>query len=296
MLQTLIFGLSSGAMYALMALAIGIIYSTTRIFNFCHASIIMLGAMVAYYCIGVYDLPYIVGVLVAIGVNCVVNIVLYYTCLKGLGDLLSTSSWMITLFGAGLLLNNGARIIFGANENPFPYLFGGASFKIGSATILWHEIGMIVFAVVIGVAYQLLCQKTSFGRALRAVSFKPKTARLMGINSDGIIQICFLLAAAVAAIGGVLIAPTTFASFAMTTTIGLKGYAAAVIGGVGDTKGAFVGGFLLGLIECIVTMFIPAGLKDAFSFVLMIIIIIFLPGGVLSAKIFTHGNSATEKV
>lgn len=296
MLQTLIFGLSSGAIYALMALAIGIIYSTTRIFNFCHASIIMTGAMVAYYCIGVYHMPYVVGVLVAIAVNCVINIVLYYVCLKGLGDLTTTSNWMITLFGAGLLLNNGARMVFGANENPFPYLFNGASFAIGSANILWHEIGMIVFAVVIGASYQLLCQKTRFGRALRAVSFKPRTARLMGINSDAIIQVCFLMAAAVAAIGGVLIAPTTFASFNMTTTIGLKGYAAAVLGGIGDTKGAFIGGFLLGLMECIVTMFVPAGLKDAFSFVLMIVVIIFLPGGVLSAKIFTHGRSATEKV
>ena len=82
----------------------------------------------------------------------------------------------------------------------------------------------------------------------------------------------------------------------MTTTIGLKGYAAAVLGGIGDTKDAFIGGFLLGLMECIVTMFVPAGLKDAFSFVLMIVVIIFLPGGVLSAKIFTHGRSATEKV
>ena len=192
-----------------------------------------------------------------------------------------------------VVLNNVARMVFGANQNPFPYLFNGASITVGDATVLWHEIFTIVFAVVIGVTYQQICQKTKFGRALRAVSFKPQTAKLMGISSNLIIQLCFMLAAVVAAIGGVLIAPTTFASFSMTTTIGLKGYAAALIGGLGDTKGAFVGGFLLGLIECIITLFIPAGLKDAVSFVL---VIIFLPGGVLSAKIFTHGRSATEKV
>ena len=296
MLQTLVFGLSIGAIYALMALAIGMIYSTTRILNFCHASIIMTGAMVAYYCIGVYNMPYLVGVGIAIVVNILINIAVYFASLKGLGDLLSNVNWIITLFGMSIVLNNLARIVFGANQNPFPYLFNGASIKVGDATILWHEIFCIVFAIVIGVAYQLLCQKTKFGRALRAVSFKPQTAKLMGINSNLIIQFCFMLAAVVAAIGGVLIAPTTFASFSMTTTIGLKGYAAALIGGLGDTKGAFVGGFLLGLVECIVTLFLPAGLKDAISFIIMIMVIIFLPGGVLSAKIFTHGRSATEKV
>ena len=296
MLQTLVFGLSIGAIYAFMALALGMIYSTTQILNFCHATVIMIGAMVAYYCIGVFGMPYLVGVLIAIAVNATINIIVYYACLKGVGDFLSNINWIITLFGMSIVLNNVSRIVFGANQNPFPYLFNGASVKIGNATILWHEIFCIVFAIVIGVIYQQICQKTKFGRALRAVSVKPQTAKLMGINSNLIIQICFIMSAAVAAFGGVLIAPTTFASFSMTSSIGLKGYAAALIGGLGNTKGAFIGGFMLGLIECIVTLFIPAGLKDAVSFVIMIIVIIFLPGGVLSAKIFTHGNSATEKV
>ena len=296
MLQTLVFGLSSGAIYALMALAIGMIYSTTRILNFCHATMIMLGAMVAYWCIGVYHLPYVVGVLIAMAINMVINVIIYYVCVKGLGDFTKNSNWMITLFGMSVLLNNIARMLFGANQNPFPYLFKGAAFSIAGAKILWHEVGMIVFAVVIGVVYQTICQKTRFGRALRAISYKPQTAKLMGVNSNGIILACFAMSAAVAAIGGVLIAPTTFASYTMTTTIGLKGYAAALIGGLGNTKGAFIGGIILGLVECIITMFVPAGLKDAFSFVLMIVVIIFLPGGVLSAKIFTKGNVATEKV
>jgi branched-chain amino acid transport system permease protein len=118
----------------------------------------------------------------------------------------------------------------------------------------------------------------------------------MGIKSEKIILLCFAMAGVVAAIGGVLIAPITFASYTMTLSIGLKGFAAAVLGGFGNTKGAFVGGLILGVTESYISLFIPAGIKDSISFVIMIIVIIFLPGGIMSAKIFNKDGYATEKV
>ena len=295
-MQQLIFGLANGSIYALMALAIGMVSSTTGIVNFAYASVVMMGAMVSWWMMVIYDFNYLPALIVAIVVSIVLNIVVYETCVKKLGNLLDNVAWIITLFGASIIMDNVARMIFGTEPQAFPYLFEGKMIPILDANIMLHELMMITVAIVIGVVYQTVIQKTRFGRAVRAVAFKPSTAELMGIKSEKIILSCFAMAGAVSAIGGVLIAPITFASYTMTMSISLKGFAAAVLGGFGDTKGAFVGGLILGLIESFIAVFIPAGIKDSISFVIMIIVIIFLPGGIMSANIFKRNWTATEKV
>lgn len=296
-MQTLIFGLAYGSMYALLALAIGIVFSTTYIINFAHASVVMAGAMVAYWCIGVYHLPYLVALCAGIGVNVVLSILIYKLCVEKLGDLTVNIGWIITLFGASLIIDNLALMVFGMQANPFPRLFGDEKIFVFGANIYVHEVVMILIAAVIGIAYQMMCSKTKFGRGLRAVSAKPQTAKLMGINSTFMIIVSFVLAGTVAAIAGCLIAPYTYASYTMTSSLGMKGFAAALIGGLGNTKGAFIGGITLGLIEQLLTvMGVSPGFLGAFSFIIMILVIIFLPGGILSAKIFTRSRATTEKI
>lgn len=295
-MQQLIFGLANGSIYALMALAIGMVSSTTGIVNFAYASTVMMGAMVSWWMMAIYHMSYLPALLVAIVVSIVLNVIIYETCVKKLGNLLDNVAWIITLFGASIILDNTARMVFGTEPQAFPYLFDGKVIHILDANIMLHELMMITIAIVIGVVYQTVIKKTRFGRAVRAVAFRPSTAELMGIKSEKIIIACFAMAGAVAAIGGALIAPITFASYTMTLSIGLKGFAAAVLGGFGNTKGAFVGGLILGLIESFVAIFIPAGMKDSISFVIMIIVIIFLPGGILSAKIFNKNGLSAEKV
>jgi len=295
-MQQLIFGLANGSIYALMALAIGMVSSTTGIVNFAHASVVMMGAMVSWWMMVIYGFSYVPALIIAIAISIVLNIVMYETCVKKLGNLQHNVGWIITLFGASIILDNVARMVFGTEPQAFPYLFEGKVVKIMDANIMLHELMMITIAIVIGVVYQTVIKKTRFGRAVRAVAFRPSTAELMGIKSEYIILLCFAMAGAVAAVGGVLIAPITFASYTMTMSIGLKGFAAAVLGGFGNTKGAFIGGFSLGIIESFISIFIPAGIKDSISFVIMIIVIIFLPGGILSAKIFNKNGLASEKV
>lgn len=295
-MQHLIFGLANGSIYALMALAIGIVFSTTGVTNFAHASVIMLGAMVSFWCITVFHLPYLLSILIAIAVTAVVNILIYKLCVEKLGNLHTQVGWIVTTFGASITIENLCRMLFGTEPQAYPYLFDGKTLQIFGANIMLHEIMMIMVAVVIGLFYQALIQKTRFGRAIRAVSFQPSTARLMGIRSESVVLGCFGMAGVVASIAGALIAPITFASYTMTSAIGIKGFAAALIGGLGNATGAFVGGLLLGIIESIVGMFVPAGFKDAISFIIMIIFIVFLPGGILGAKIFNRGQGNAEKV
>ncbi len=295
-MQTLIFGLTFGGIYALMALAIGMINSTTRIMNFAHANLVMLGAMFSHWLCAIVGLGYWPSFLIALVANTLVGILLYKICVETLGNLANNSNWVVTQFGFSHILANGARMLFGNGTYPYDYMFNGARIRIGGVNILWHEILMILLAIVIGVAYQTMSSKTSFGRATRAVAWKSDTAQLMGINSNMIKLFGFAMAGAIAALTGILLAPVTYANYNMTASIGLKGFAAALIGGNGNTMGALIGGFALGLFECVLGLFVSSAIRDAISFAVMILVIIFLPGGVIGAKIFTKGSTTTEKV
>ncbi|WP_040207429.1 branched-chain amino acid ABC transporter permease [Neobacillus jeddahensis] len=295
-MQEIVTALANGSIYALMALAIGIIYSTTQIINFAHGSVIMIGAMTSYWLLSIFHMNYFTAILLAVLINIILSMVIYKVSVEKLGDLTQNSSWIVTLFGAGIILDNTARILFGTEPKAYPFLFDGHVISIFGTKIMIHEMMMILVAVIIGVLYQIVIQKTNFGRAVRAVSFRPDTARIMGIRSNRIVLMCFAISGAVAAISGALIAPITFASYTMTYSVGIKAFAAALIGGLGNTKGAFIGGISLGLIEGIASMIVPGGLKDAISFLIMIIVIIVLPGGILSAKLFTKGELKTEKI
>jgi branched-chain amino acid transport system permease protein len=278
-----------------MALALDIIATSTGIINFAHASAIMVGAMVAYWSFTIWHLPFAVAVIMGIGASILLNIIIYFACLRGLGNLKKDIGWIITLFGGAIIIENLARMIYGMQVNNFPFLFNGLRINFLGANIYLHEIIMIVVAAAIGVAYQTMATKTKLGRALRAVSVMPDTAALMGINSRSMILFAFALSGAVAAITGCLVAPYTYVSFVMTGSIGLKGYAAALIGGFGNTKGAFVGGITLGLIEQLITVLgAPPAFLNSFSFIVMILVVVFLPGGVINAKIFRRKPKAKE--
>lgn len=295
-MQTLIFGLTFGGIYALMSLAINVLYSTTRIMNFAHALVITFAAMLMRYLLVVAGMSVLPAFMITVVATMALNLISYKICIEPCGDLMKNNIWVITTFGLSHILENSCRLLFGSEIYPFPYMFDGAKIMIGETSVLWHEIFMFVFAILIGVAYQTMVNKTKFGRSLRAVAWKPDTALLMGINSKRVIMICFAISGAIAAVAAMLLAPVTYASFSMTANIGLKGYAATLIGGLGNTKGAIIGGFALGIIECILGMFVNAAMRDAVSFVIMILVIIFLPGGVMSAKIFNNGRSTAEKV
>jgi branched-chain amino acid transport system permease protein len=289
-------GLAMGSVYSLMALAINIIFSTTEIINFAHAAVIMFGAMVSYWCMAVFHIPFLPSLFIAIASTVVVNIVIYKACVEKLGNLATNLGWIVTTFGAAIIIENMSRMFFGTEPRMYPYLFDGKMVNLFGLEIMLHEICMLLIAILSGVFYETLMQKTRFGRAVRAVAFKPDVARLMGIRSELIIFICFAISGVIASFAGALIAPITFASYMMTSSIGIKGFAAALIGGLGNSKGSFVGGIILGLIESIVGMFLPTALKSAFSFTIMILVIIFLPGGILGAKFFARQDVNKQKV
>lgn len=281
MFEALESGIVMGSIYALLALAINIIYSTTGIINFAHGEIVMLGAMFGLTLIVGSGVPFIPGLIMACALIAIVAIFLYYTTIKPFGANLSKSlGWLMTTLGAGIVFKNIAMLVWGTQPQAFPPIGGTELIKMFGIKILPHDIWVLGITLLIALFFNVVLGKTMLGSAIKATSFSHNTTKLMGISADKMVLICFAMSGAVAGIAGVLIGPITFVGPEMTSTIGLKGFGAAIIGGIGDSRGAFAGGLLLGILEALAMTQVTPGYKDAIAFLIMIIAISIRPEGI----------------
>ncbi|KJS30576.1 MAG: hypothetical protein VR64_15260 [Desulfatitalea sp. BRH_c12] len=281
--ELLISGLVMGSIYALLALAINIIYSTTGIINFAHGELVMLGGMFGLVLVVNIGLPLVVGIVVAGGIVAVFAILLYYSTIKPFGDNLGGSlGWLMATLGAGIIFRNVAMLIWGSHPRPFPPLGGSELINIFGVNILQHEIWVLVITLLIAIFFNVVLDKTILGSAIKATASNRNTTRLMGISAEKMVLACFGMSGAVAAVAGFLISPITFAGPEMTVSIGLKGFGAAIIGGLGSSRGAFVGGLILGILEALSMTVVTPGYKDAIVFLVMILTITIKPEGIFN--------------
>lgn len=281
MFQALESGMVMGCIYALLALAINIIYSTTGIINFAHGELVMLGAMFGLTLIVGSGIPFLPGLILACALIALVAIILYITTVRPFGDNLGNSlGWLMATLGAGIVLKNIAMLVFGTQPKAFPPIGGSKLIQVFSIKILPHDIWVMVITLLIALFFNVVLGRTILGSAIKATSFNHNVTKLMGISAQKIVLICFSMSGIIAAIGGVLISPTTFVGPEMTTTIALKGFGAAIIGGVGNSKGAFAGGLLLGILEALAMTQVTPGYKDAIAFLIMIVAISIKPEGI----------------
>ena len=298
LLQQLINGLALGAIYALIALGYTMVYGILRFINFAHSDVFMVGAFAGYYLARFVPEASIGGgllVLVAAMAICallgVVIEKLAYRPLRGR----STLTVLITAIGVSLFLQNVGQRIFGANPKSFPKLFPLHYFQLGSGqlgglVISSAQITVFVVTLVLLFALRHIVMKTRIGTAMRALSFNPTAASLVGINNDLVISFTFALGSALAAAGGILYA-LNYPSIdpLMGTLPGLKAFVAAVLGGIGNIPGAAVGGVVLGLVETVVVALGGSTYRDAVAFGVLILILLFRPNGLL-------GKQQAEKV
>lgn len=292
-LQQLINGLSLGAIYALIALGYTMVYGVLRFINFAHSDVFMVGAFAGYY-LGRFLPSASLGggllVLAAAMVICaVLGVViekLAYRPLRGR----STLTVLITAIGVSLLLQNAGQLIFGANPKSFPKLFPQHNFKLGELVLSSDQVAVFAVTLAILAGLHYIVMHTRIGTAMRALSFNPTAASLVGINNDMVISFTFALGSALAAAGGILYA-MNYPSIdpLMGTLPGLKAFVAAVLGGIGNIPGAALGGVLLGLIETLVVAVGGSTYRDAVAFAVLILILLFRPAGLL-------GKFQTEKV
>ena len=288
LLQQVINGLALGAIYALIALGYTMVYGVLRFINFAHSDVFMVGAFSGYYLGRLLPGPSIFGglaVLLGAMVICAVLGVLIerfaYRPLRGR----STLTVLITAIGVSLLLQNLGQRVFGANPKSFPALFPIRFYEFGGITLSTAQILVFAVTVVLLFVLRYIVLRTRMGTAMRAVSFNPTAASLVGINIDAIIAFTFVLGSSLAAAGGILYA-ANYPSIdpLMGTLPGLKAFVAAVLGGIGNIAGAAFGGVVLGLVETAVVALGGSTYRDAVAFGVLILILLFRPTGLLGKR------------
>ena len=289
-LNHLISGISLGSVYAIIALGYTMVYGIAKMLNFAHGDVIMVGAYICFFAVSSFGLNPIFGILLAMLVCTVLGMTIERLAYKPLRQAPSLAV-LITAIGMSYLLQNGAQLLWTANNKMFPSFmnFGGSTGVTlfgGQLTISWTTIVTILACVVIMVALTLFTGKTKMGKAMRAVSEDKGAAQLMGINVNTTISVTFAIGSALAAIAGVLLC-SSYPILTPTTGSmpGIKAFTAAVFGGIGSIPGALLGGVLLGVIEIFAKAYISTQLSDAIVFAVLIIVLLVKPTGLLGKQI-----------
>ncbi|WP_455040676.1 branched-chain amino acid ABC transporter permease [Granulicatella adiacens] len=290
LIQQLVNGLAVGSIYALIALGYTMVYGTIKLINFAHGDVYMMGAFIGYFAVMVLKLNVFLALLVAMVACAILGVVIERVAYKPLRKSTRVAA-LITAIGVSYLLENVMSYFFGAESRPFPSDFGTETFTLfGDVSVNGKQILIFGITVLLMALLQFIVRYTKMGKAMRAVAVDEQAAQLMGIDVDGVISFTFALGSALAGIAGVLVGVYyNTISTTMGITVGLKAFVAAVLGGIGSIPGAMVGGYLIGLLETMVSFFGYSPYRDGVVYFLLFIILIVLPAGLF-------GKNVREKV
>ncbi|HUQ00433.1 MAG TPA: branched-chain amino acid ABC transporter permease [Aeromicrobium sp.] len=306
-LQQLTNGVVIGSLYALIALGYTLVYGIIQLINFAHGEIFMVGAFggLAFY---LYALPdriadkgYMLPVvfLAAMATSVIVAVLVERFAYRPLRRAPRLAP-LITAIGVSIFLQEAVRLFYpipggkkffdGAKSaQPFPTYVSRRNVGVGGVSLPIVAIFVIITAVVLMLALGAFIRTSKTGKAMRATSQDPDTARLMGIDTDKIIVVTFAIGAALAGVAGVM-QGLQFGqiSFSIGFLAGIKAFTAAVLGGIGNVTGAVLGGFTLGIVEALGTQYISSTYKDVFAFVVLILVLVFRPSGLLGERVATR--------
>ena len=287
LLNSLISGLSLGSVYAIIALGYTMVYGISRMLNFAHVDIIMIGGYVSFMTTMYAGMNGWLALLIAMAVCMVLGITierLAYRPLRGAGSL----AVLITAIGVSYFLQNIALIIWGANPRVFPSLLKGFQpIRLGGGKLIITPESIVTVSaiIIIMIALTLFVNKTKQGKAMRAVSEDNDAAQLMGINGNRSISLTFAIGSALAAVAGVLMCSAYPVLMPTTGAMpGIKAFTAAVFGGIGSIPGAMIGGLILGVIEIFAKSYVSTELSDAIVFACLILVLLVRPTGLLGKK------------
>jgi branched-chain amino acid transport system permease protein len=294
-IQQVFNGLSLGSIYALIALGYTMIYGILRFINFAHGDVFMIGAYAGYYLGIVFGFAsggsttsLILAILILLGAMAITGL-LGFTIEKLAYKPLRKSpklTILITAIGVSLFLEYTGQLVFGADPKSFPSLLENKPvLNLSGAVIGSNPIVVLVTAAILMYGLRLVVMKTKIGTAMRAVSFNPTAASLMGININAVISFTFIIGSSLAGAAGILYG-LNYPSIdpLMGILPGLKAFVAAVLGGIGNIPGAALGGMIIGLLETFVTGYISPTYRDAIAFGILILILLFKPTGILGKK------------
>jgi branched-chain amino acid transport system permease protein len=292
LLQQLLNGLSLGSIYALIALGYTMVYGILKLINFAHGEVFMIGAYAGYFAAGALGVDsfgaagfplYLAGLVLVLsmGAAALLGVSIEFLAYRPVRSAPRLTP-LITAIGVSLFLQNAAMLAFSPNPRPYPPILREVRFELGGVIVT--NVKLTIFAVALGLMVGLhwFVQRTWTGKAMRAVSTNLDAARLMGIDTNRVIRATFAVGSALAAAGGILFGLDQIViNPLMGMLTGLKAFVAAVLGGIGNIRGAVLGGLLIGLAEQLTAGYLSPDYRDAITFVILIVILLARPEGLL---------------
>jgi len=281
-MQYLLTGITVGAIYALVALGFSIIFNASDVINFAQGEFVMIGGMATMSLIAA-GLPYGLAIPLAVAAAALVGLALEKFAVEPARGA-SVVTLIIITIGASIFLRGLATLVWDKNLHAVRPFTGDAPIAIAGATILPQSLWVIGVTLAIVLALSWFFGRTLLGKAMLATSHNRLAAQLVGINVRMVLFMSFGLSAALGAVAGILIAPITTTSYDVGVMLGLKGFAAAILGGLGSGLGAVVGGIVLGVAETMSAGYVSSAYKDAIAFVIMLAVLFFLPSGLFGKR------------
>lgn len=287
LLQFIVSGLTVGAVYALVALGFTLIYNASDVVNFAQGEFVMIGGMVTVFAAAA-GVPLPFAALLAIVVAVAVGLLLHRLAIAPARGASAVTLIIITI-GASILLRGVAAVALDKRFHSLPPFAGAEPWLVGGAAVLPQSLIVLAGCAVIVLALAAFFTRTLTGKAVYATAANRLAARLVGIDTERIVALSFAVSAGIGAIGGILVTPITLTSYDVGTLLALKGFAAAMLGGMGHPLGAVVGGLLVGLLEALGAGYVSSAYKDAIAFLVILGVLFARPHGLL-------GHAATERV
>jgi branched-chain amino acid transport system permease protein len=280
--QFLVSGLTVGAVYALVALGFTLVYNASDVVNFAQGEFVMLGGMVTVFA-SAAGVPLPLAALLAVVVSIAVGLLLYWLAIEPARDASPVTLIIITI-GASILLRGAAQILFDKQFHKLPSISGDTPVNLLGAAIQPQSFWVLGGTAVIVILLYIFLERTVVGKAVLATAANKLAARLVGINTATVMALAFGGSAAIGAVAGVLITPITLTSYDVGTMLALKGFAAAMLGGMGNPIGAVAGGLILGLLEALGVGYISSTYKDAFAFIVILLVLFAMPQGLFGRR------------
>jgi branched-chain amino acid transport system permease protein len=283
-LQQLLNGLTTGSVYALIALGYTMIYGILGLINFAQGEIYMFGAFITVLLLATGQVNFFLAFAAGMAGAGILGVVLErvaFRPLRGTHPLVP----LISAIGASIFLQSMALLLFGPNDRPFPIQFTFSSIQIAGVQVSTIQVAILAAALAFMGLLVVFVRYTRYGKAIVACALDRDTARLMGIKVDRMVTLTFLIGSALSGAAGIMMAIYYNATYPrMGLLPGLKAFSAAILGGVGNIPGAILGGLLLGVAESLGAAYVSSGYKDAIAFAILILVLLLRPQGILRGR------------
>lgn len=282
LIQFIFSGITTGSIYALTALGFTLIYNASGVINFAQGEFIMLGGMSAVFLAGA-GLPLPFAIILAVGITGLVGMLLEKFAIEPAENAEVVALIIITI-GASLTIRGLIQVWLGKGSHALPSFSDDTPIVFLGARLMPQSLWVIGVMLLVVILLSWFFGRTLLGKAMLATSHNKLAAQLVGINTRLILLLSFGMSAVLGAVGGIIIAPITYTSYDVGIMLGLKGFVAAVLGGLGGGAGAIAGGLILGIAEAMTAGYVSSAYKDAVPFVLILLILFFKPSGLFGSK------------